>query len=83
MVLISVIRQTAARRIPLIKFRRQREEEATAARSGISHSHDSKGTSSSPAAVSLLLNCTKVLRSVDWYACFMNANNRTLPVDYF
>lgn len=53
MVLISVLRQTAAKRIPLIKFRRQREEEAAAARSGSLHSGGSQGKSASPAAVCL------------------------------
>lgn len=53
MVLISIIRQTAAKRIPLIKFRRQREEEMAAARSGSVLSGGQKGkSSSSPAAVS-------------------------------
>lgn len=51
MVLLSVIRQSAAKRIPLIKFRRQREEEATLSRSGSLSSGDLKGKSSSPAAV--------------------------------
>lgn len=52
MVLVSVIRQTASKRIPLIKFRRQREEEAAAVRSGTLGGGASKGPSaSSPAAV--------------------------------
>lgn len=50
MVLTSIIRQTAAKRIPLIKFRRQREEEA-AARSGSSYNAESKAKSSSPSSV--------------------------------
>lgn len=55
MVLISMLRRTAAKRIPLIKFRRQREEEMAAARSGSVLSGGQKGkSSSSPAAVSLL-----------------------------
>lgn len=50
MVFASVVRQTAAKRIPLIKFRRQREEE-TALRSDSLNSNASHGKSSSPAAV--------------------------------
>lgn len=50
MVLLSLIRQSAGKRIPLIKFRRQREEEA-AARSSISSISQAK-SSSSPSAVS-------------------------------
>lgn len=60
MVLVSMLRQTAAKRIPLIKFRRQREEETTAARTG-SFSGESKGkSSSSPAAVCLLKIVSKM-----------------------
>lgn len=56
MVLLSLIRRSAAKRIPLIKFRRQREEEMVAARSGSILSGDSKGkSSSSPAAVCLAI----------------------------
>lgn len=56
MVLISMLRQTAAKRIPLIKFRRQREEEMAAARSGSVLNGGQKGkSSSSPAAVNLLV----------------------------
>lgn len=55
MVFVSVLRQTAARRIPLIKFRRQREEEAAAARSGSLHSGGASAKSSSPSAVCLSL----------------------------
>lgn len=55
MVLISVIRQTATKRIPLIKFRRQREEQMMAARSG-SILGDSKGKSSSSPAAVILMN---------------------------
>lgn len=62
MVLLSLIRQTAAKRIPLIKFRRQREEEMAAARSGSVLSGGQKGkSSSSPAAVGLLVHILKVL----------------------
>lgn len=61
MVLISMIRQTAAKRIPLIKFRRQREEEMAAARSGSVLSGGQKGKSaSSPAAVSLMVHTQNV-----------------------
>lgn len=56
MVLISVLRQSAAKRIPMIKFRRQREEEAAAARSGSLNIGGSTGKSSSPAAVCLAVN---------------------------
>lgn len=50
---MTVIRQTASKRIPLIKFRRQREEELAAARSGSVLSGSQPGkSSSSPAAVS-------------------------------
>lgn len=52
MVFTSIVRQTATKRIPLIKFRRQREE-AAAARSESLSNADSKSKSSSPAAVSL------------------------------
>lgn len=71
MVLLSVIRQTAAKRIPLIKFRRQREEEMAAARSGSVQSGESKGkSSSSPAAVNL--HSQKKPRNsllIDWQLC--------------
>lgn len=54
MVLISLVRQSAGKRIPLIKFRRQREQEAAVARSGSLGGGASKGPSaSSPAAVCL------------------------------
>ncbi|XP_031637914.1 uncharacterized protein LOC116350297 [Contarinia nasturtii] len=53
MVLVSVLRQTAAKRIPLIKFRRQREEEALAARSGTLSIDGLKKSASSAAAISL------------------------------
>lgn len=51
MVLTTVVRRMASKRIPLIKFRRQREEEAAATRSGPMSGGDSKSKSSSPAAV--------------------------------
>lgn len=52
MVLVSLVRQSAGKRIPLIKFRRQRELEAAAASSGSLGGGASKGpSSSSPAAV--------------------------------
>lgn len=53
MVLVSLIRQSAGKRIPLIKFRRQRELEAAAARNeSLGGGGASKGpSSSSPAAV--------------------------------
>lgn len=54
MVLVSVLRQTAAKRIPLIKFRRQREEEAAAARTG-TLSNDGLKKSASPASVCLFI----------------------------
>lgn len=54
MVLTTTIRQMAAKRIPLIKFRRQREEEA-ASRSGSMGAGDLKPKSSSPAAVNSII----------------------------
>lgn len=51
MVLATVFRQSAAKRIPLIKFRRQREEEAVARSGPSSGSGVAQGNSSSPAAV--------------------------------
>lgn len=52
MVLTTTIRQMATKRIPLIKFRRQREEEAAAARGSSSGVGDLKSKDSSPSAVS-------------------------------
>lgn len=61
MVFVSVLRRTAAKRIPLIKFRRQREEEAAAARSGSSNIGGAQGKSSSPAAVCLPIKKNSLL----------------------
>lgn len=70
MVLTSVIRQTAVKRIPLIKFRRQRDEEAAAARIGSLHSGDLKGkSSSSPASVCLLHVWKNVIIDIDTFHC--------------
>lgn len=64
MVLASVIRRTAAKRIPLIKFRRQREEEMAASRSGSLNSGASQGKSSSPAAVCISFDTKHVKQTI-------------------
>lgn len=44
MVLTTIIRQSATKRIPLIKFRRQREQDAASARSSDAGSAQAKGS---------------------------------------
>lgn len=67
MVLTTTIRQMATKRVPLIKFRRQREDEAATLRTGSMGTGDLKPKSSSPAAVNrnyydeLMTNVTLIL----------------------